>query len=195
MRYENIIKKQTTIIAVSVIVMVIIIISSSYALFMQVDESKSVQTISSGTLLAQFSSGTTITAAFVPVSDTDGLATTGYSFIVTNTGTLDMNYEITIYNDPDATLTNALAHQYIKVSIDGATPVLLSTLAKTSDTSSQTNENLIHRVVKNGLSVKAKGTTGDVATHNVKVWVDEDAPTSIIGKTINLKIGMNGTSV
>jgi hypothetical protein len=190
--YKQIIKKQTTIIALSVIGMCLIIISTSYALFMKVNTSTNNQVVEAGTLTTTYSNGSTLTTSMVPQSDTDGLATTGYAFSVTNTGTLPMKYEITIYNDPDVTLTNEVAQQYIRISLDNGTPRTLSGIAKTSDTATETNENNIKRVLSSGLVIMPTGQTGDVATHNVKLWIDEDAPESIIGKTVALEISVNG---
>ena len=99
MNYKDIIKKQTSIIAMSVIGMCIILISTSYALFMKVNTSTKNQVVETGTLKTEYAAGTTLTTAVLPQSDTEGLATSGYSFSVTNTGTLPMKYEITIYND------------------------------------------------------------------------------------------------
>src|SRR5574344_1332937 len=192
MNYNKIIKKQSSIIAISVIGMCIILISTSYALFMKVDTSTNNQVVESGTLVAEYTTGTTLTTAELPQSDTDGLATTGYTFSVTNKGSLPMSYEITVYNDPDVDLTNAIPQQYLRASLDGSTPVSMSSLTKTSDTSSETNENNIKYVLKSGLGLAASGSTGDVKTHNVKIWIDETAPESIIGKTVAIEISVNG---
>lgn len=192
MDYQKIIKKQSSIIAISVIGMCIILISTSYALFMKVNTSTNNQVVESGTLVAEYTSGTTLTTSELPQSDAEGLATAGYSFSVTNKGTLPMTYEITIYNDPDVDLTNALAQQYLKVSLDGGTPVLMSSLTKTTDTASETNENNIKYLVASNLNLMPTGQTGDVKTHNIKLWIDETAPESIIGKTVAIEISVNG---
>jgi hypothetical protein len=103
-----------------------------------------------------------------------------------------MLYEITIYNDPDVDLSNALEQQYLRISLDNGTPQTLSTVTKTADTASETNENNIKYLLASNLFLSPTGETGDTATHNVKLWIDEDAPESIIGKTVALEISVNG---
>ena len=98
MNYQNILKRQTSIILISVIFMVLIIIGVSYSLFMQVDESKDIQVLESGTLVLSSTKGTTITSSTVPQSDYDGMNTEGYTFSIKNTGTLDCYYTLYISN-------------------------------------------------------------------------------------------------
>ena len=192
MNYKEVIKKQTSIIAMSVIGMCIILISTSYALFMKVNTSSKNQIVETGTLKTEYAAGTTLTTAVLPQSDTEGLSTSGYSFSVTNTGSLAMKYEITIYNDPDVDLTKAIPQEYLKVSLDGSAPVAMSSLTKTSDTSSETNENNIKYLLASNKILNATGQTGDVVTHNIKIWIDADSPESIIGDTVAIEVAVNG---
>lgn len=190
MKYENIIKKQTTIIVVSVIIMVIIIIGTSYSLFMQVNESTNVQVVESGNLTIEYTGGTTITTATLPQWDLEGKNTAGYSFSVKNNGTLPMTYSISLYNNPTQVAEGAtlVPHQYIRLSIDGGEVKTLSTITKTADTASETNENNIKYLLKENLSLNV----GNTANHNIKIWIDEDAPTSIINNTVALEINVAG---
>ena len=92
MNYASIIKKQSAVIAVSVFVMVIGIIGTSYALFMKVDQSEE-QTVQSGSLVMQLSpydGSTVISSNNTPIGDNEGMLTKGYSFSVTNNGTLPL---------------------------------------------------------------------------------------------------------
>lgn len=182
MTYDNIVKRQATIILVSVIVMVVIILGTSYALFMKVDESTNTQVVESGSLSIQFlSKSQTITTQSIPLEDDEGLSTEGYSFSVTNNGTLDYKYNIYVIN----VANTPVSYDYLMYSIDGSTPALLSTLT------SQTDGLLMK---ENGF-VAAKGKTGDVTTHNIKVWISSDAPTSIAGQKISLKVIVSGEAV
>ena len=204
MNINNVIKKQTTVIALTVIGICIGLLGISYAIFFKVDDSTNVQTVSSGSLVVQFGEGSKITTEMLPQTDEEGMATTGYSFSVTNKGSIDMLYDIFIYNDPDAsndTNNIMLPHQYIKVSIDGSDPVLLSELEDsgvtvTSDSNyssyNLTGENNIKRVVGKDIFVRAAGSGKDVNTHIIKLWITEDAPTSIIGNTVALEIQVFG---
>ena len=120
MNYTSVIRKQTKIIALSVFVMVIGIIGTSYALFMKVDQSEE-QTVQSGSLIMQLSAydgSTVISTNNTPIDDNEGLLTKGYSFSVTNNGTLDMTYYIALYDNPLDTSTNKLGYYHIKVSYE-----------------------------------------------------------------------------
>ena len=177
MNYASIIKKQSTIIAVSVFVMVIGIIGTSYALFMKVDQSEE-QTVQSGSLVMQLSpydGSTVISSNNTPIGDNEGMLTKGYSFSVTNNGTLPITYYIALYNNPDDTSTK-LDYKYIKVSLDNGTPFLLSSITS-KDSSGRS-------ILKQGISL----APNKYDTHNIKVWIDEDTPESEIGKSLSLKI-------
>ena len=177
MNYASIIKKQSTIIAVSVFVMVIGIIGTSYALFMKVDQSEE-QTVQSGSLVMQLSpydGSTVISSNNTPIGDNEGMLTKGYSFSVTNNGTLPITYYIALYNNPDDTSTK-LDYKYIKVSLDNGTPFLLSSITS-KDSSGRS-------ILNQGISL----APNKYDTHNIKVWIDEDTPESEIGKSLSLKI-------
>ena len=177
MNYASIIKKQSAVIAVSVFVMVIGIIGTSYALFMKVDQSEE-QTVQSGSLVMQLSpydGSTVISSNNTPIGDSEGMLTKGYSFSVTNNGTLPITYYIALYNNPDDTSTK-LDYKYIKVSLDNGTPFLLSSITS-KDSSGRS-------ILKQGISL----APNKYDTHNIKVWIDEDTPESEIGKSLSLKI-------
>ena len=182
MNYQNILKKQTSIILVSVIVMVLIILGVSYSLFMQVDESNQVQVVESGTLVLSSTKGNTITTNNLPLSDAEGLGNEGYTFSVQNKGTLGYLYNLYVNNKASS---NPLEYEYIKISFDDGPAIKLSELEVDSE------KGII--LLANDYIAPAN-TEGDVKTHNIKVWIDEDAPTSIIGKKILLQIDMYGES-
>ena len=180
MNYQSILKRQTSIILISVIFMVLIIIGVSYSLFMQVDESNDVQVVESGTLVLSSNKGNTITTNNVPLSDIEGLGSEGYTFSVKNNGTLGYLYNLYINNKASS---NPLEYEYIKISFDDG-PV-----TKLSDLEVDSEKGLI--LLANNYIAPAN-EEGDVVTHNIKVWIEETAPTSIIGKNILLQIDMYG---
>ncbi len=180
MNYQSILKRQTSIILISVIVMVLIIIGVSYSLFMQVDESNDVQVVESGTLVLSSNKGNTITTNNVPLSDMEGLGSEGYTFSVKNNGTLGYLYNLYINNKASS---NPLEYEYIKISFDDGPATKLSDLEVDSE------KGLI--LLANNYIAPAN-EDGDVVTHNIKVWIEETAPTSIIGKNILLQIDMYG---
>ena len=176
--YTQVIKKQTQIIALSVFVMVIAILGVSYALFMKVDQSEE-QTIQSGSLIMQLSAyngSTVITNNNTPIEDSEGVLSKGYSFSVTNNGTLPITYYIALYDNPDDTSTNKVNYDYIKVSLDNGTPFTLGSIT--------TKDSAGRYILKQDISL----APDKYDTHNIKIWLDEDTPESEIGKTISLKI-------
>ena len=176
--YTQVIKKQTQIIALSVFVMVIGILGVSYALFMKVDQSEE-QTVQSGSLIMQLSAydgSTVITDNNTPIDDNEGLLSKGYSFSVTNNGTLTITYYIALYDNPDDTSTNKVNYDYIKVSLDNGTPFTLGSITA--------KDSAGRYILKQDISL----APDKYDTHNIKIWLDEDTPESEIGKTISLKI-------
>ena len=176
--YTQVIKKQTQIIALSVFVMVIGILGVSYALFMKVDQSEE-QTVQSGSLIMQLSAydgSTVITDNNTPIDDNEGLLSKGYSFSVTNNGTLPITYYIALYDNPDDTSTNKVNYNYIKVSLDNGTPFTLGSITA--------KDSAGRYILKQDISL----APDKYDTHNIKIWLDEDTPESEIGKTISLKI-------
>ena len=176
--YTQVIKKQTQIIALSVFVMVIGILGVSYALFMKVDQSEE-QTVQSGSLIMQLSAyngSTVITDNNTPIDDNEGLLSKGYSFSVTNNGTLPITYYIALYDNPDDTSTNKVNYNYIKVSLDNGTPFTLGSITA--------KDSAGRSILKQDISL----APDKYDTHNIKIWLDEDTPESEIGKTISLKI-------
>ena len=181
MNYQSILKRQTSIILISVIFMVLIIIGVSYSLFMQVDESKDIQVLESGTLVLFSTKGTTITTSTVPQSDYDGMNTEGYTFSIKNTGTLDCYYTLYISN---VASTNPVDPKYIRISIDDGEPITITDL----DVDPENSSRFIFEIGQ----LSAANQDGDVVTHNIKVWIDEFAPASIIGKKIQLQVDLYG---
>ena len=178
MNYTNVIKKQTQVIALSVFIMVIGILGVSYALFMKVDQSDE-QTVQSGSLIMQLSAyagSTVISSNDLPIDDSEGLLTKGYSFSVTNNGTLPITYYIALYDNPDDTSTNKLSYDYIKVSLDNGTPFTLGSIT--------TKDSAGRSILKQDISL----APDKYDTHNIKIWIDSETPESEIGKTISLKI-------
>ena len=176
--YTQVIKKQTQIIALSVFVMVIGILGVSYALFMKVDQSEE-QTVQSGSLIMQLSAydgSTVITDNNTPIDDNEGLLSKGYSFSVTNNGTLPITYYIALYDNPDDTSTNKVNYNYVKVSLDNGTPFTLGSITS--------KDSAGRYILKQDISL----APDKYDTHNIKIWLDEDTPESEIGKTISLKI-------
>lgn len=204
MDFKNIVKKQSAIIAVSVIGLSLILLGTSYALFFKVDKSSEKQVVKTGNLTFTSSTGTQLTADLSPVDTTTGQGTTGYTFTVTNNGTLPASYNLVIYNDPSVYTTDALKEtsvpfENIYVSVDGGTPSLISELPLDSDSQSISTsvsyyEHQIKRVIKSGLTLAGKtNNVTDSRNHTVRVWIKEDAEEEgVSGARVALKVDAVG---
>ena len=144
----------------------------SYALFTNTLYGKKTVEVTSGTFKIDFKDGNIINLNNVsPVSDTAGLQTTPYTFIVSNTGSLDAKYNISLEEKDNG--VDALDRKYIKYSLkegDGewSSPALLS----------------------NGLTLTANKllSSGKEETFQLKIWLDETAPNEVQGKKYDAKI-------
>ncbi|MBR1416843.1 MAG: hypothetical protein IJ572_03400 [Bacilli bacterium] len=189
MNYKSMIKKQSFIIALSIILMTLVLIGASYALFGSLNKSRTEQVVTSGSLIVDYTqgTGTTLTGEIIPEEDETAAASTGYEIKVTNTGTLPMKYDILIYTGEE----NELPHENIKVKLDDDEIKALSTLTKTSETSSETLNNIKY-ILKGDLTVSASGDYGDVKTHVVRVWIDKTSQESIVDSKFQLKVKVEG---
>ena len=190
MNYKDTIKKQSVIISISVIVMSVILIGTSFALFTDRGESATTQVITGGTFNVDYSSSsvTTQTGNIAPTSVTGLMPAMLH---IENSGNIDAQYQILVYTVDD----NEVPHEYINalaIDEDEITAAgenfesllidkALSTYEKTKETQNSTDLNTIQYVVKTG-NVN-KGSSFNVY---VLVWVDEDAPSSIVGKNISV---------
>ena len=188
MNYKDTIKRQSFIIALSVAVMAIILIGSSYALFNNKASSTNAQVVTSGTLVVDYSESTGVTNT----GDTNGdvlpssqSETAAYDIKVKNTGNLSMDYKLLIYTGS----TNVVSHDDIMVQVDSETAVKLSSLTKTDSTKSGNDA----RYILTTASISAAENNNEpINTHNVKVWVDDEAAESIIGQNIQVKVSIEG---
>lgn len=150
--------------------LLIIIGGTSYALFSTALESKKTLEVEAGTFNIRFleSNYINLQKAY-PMTDEEGLNTDSYQFSITNTGTLDGRYNISLEDKED----NTLDKRYIKYSIkedDGqwSRPALLSngiTIAS-------------NKLLKSGVKVD----------YQLKFWLDENAPNETQGKVYASKI-------
>ena len=144
----------------------------SYALFTNTLYGKKTVEVTSGTFKIDFKDGNIINLNNAsPVSDTAGLQTTPYTFIVSNTGSLDAKYNISLEEKDNG--VDTLDRKYIKYSLkegDGewSSPALLS----------------------NGLTLTANKllSSGKEETFQLKIWLDETAPNEVQGKKYDAKI-------
>lgn len=180
MKMKDIIKKQTTIIAIAVVLVAVAAIGVSYAVFFDVKASKDNQVITAGTLKLTVTGVNTL-GITEPMSNANGLASSPVSYTVKNTDSnLPATYAIYIYADTD----NTVDLSKVKISYDGNaskgnTAVVLNSIADKF-----TENGLTYYKINSGdLAAKASGST-----QYVRVWLDED---SIDGDISNKKVSLN----
>ncbi len=117
-----------------------------------------------------------------PTKDEEGLTQEGYTFTVTNTGSLAADYKVMIENDAalidaDGCGENQLPYENLRFSLDGSLPKTLS------DT------------LNEGKYVIATGNLqpGASKTYTIKMWIKEDSGNEILGKHFHGKIVIEGT--
>ena len=164
----------------------VLLIGGSFAWLTLTLNASKTNVIKAGTLSLTLDDTTTegisITEA-IPVSDTDGLATTAYKFTLQNNGTIPSDF--TIYID-DVALEDGetrMADKYIKYSLikNVGTPVtaLLNTLGS--------NPN---RVLTTGTI-----TAGTTDSYELRLWIDSAADNAVMGTVFRGKIRVEASQV
>ena len=171
--------KKIIILIILILISILTLIGSSYALLTKTFTSKKLS-VEVGTLKVDFTEGNAITLDNTkPMSDSDGLNTTPYTFTITNSGTIDSYY--TISNEEDT--NNTLDTTYLKyklVSNDGYD----SGIKRLKDIGTGT-----YRIVDERALLKSKNVT-----YKLYLWIASDAPNSIQNKIYKSKIIVNSIS-
>ena len=169
-------KRQLTLTLVSILAVTLISIGSTFAMFTVSSKSAEYNVVKTGTLNIDFSSSSSTIGldGALPMSDSDGLAQTGNTFTITNTGSLTAEYTVSLQDDKDMiTQDNCSDKQldkgFIKYNIDGTNIKLLS--------------DSIDSTIISG-SLKA----GESKTFTLKLWIKEDATNEALGKHYHGKI-------
>ena len=165
--------KKIILLIILILISILTLIGSSYALLTKTFTSKKLS-VEVGTLKVDFTEGNAINLDNTkPMSDSDGLNTTPYTFTITNSGTIDSYY--TISNEEDT--NNTLDTTYLKyklVSNDGYDSGVKRLKDITVD----------ERNLAKNKSV----------TYKLYLWIASDAPNSIQNKIYKSKIIVNSTS-
>ena len=111
-------KKSKIMLIILLIALIIIIIALSYAAF-SYSETGSENVITLGTLKLTLNEGNTVSLEDTyPLTDSEGLALSGYDFTLENTGTADVNYVIYLDNVEISSPDVKLDDMYLKYSFD-----------------------------------------------------------------------------
>ena len=168
-------RKKYIIISVIVIsISIIALIGTSYALLTMSIEGEKEISLTAGILKVDFSEGNNINLDnAAPMSDTQGLKTTPYTFTITNTGNIDAYYHISLEEDSNNTLSN----RYVKMKMTG----------------SNGYDSGIIKVNNYGIGTfEIRGedilSPSEKVTYTLYMWLDEDADNSAQGKIYQSKI-------
>ena len=197
MNYKDRIKKQGTVIALIVICLTIATIGASYALFFHVETNSANQLVQAGNLVVEYGSGSSaITATeIMPMSDEDALASdtmTG-TINIENKGSLPAFYSVKLGDDvqefnkrENKKETDALiSHEYLKIAVY-LNEELIMEPTKLSDISYSSDDNTMHALFTDYLDIASTGN--NTANIILKVWLVEDAPETVIGQFVYLKM-------
>ncbi len=144
----------------------------TYALFTS-EVSSIVQNYSTGTLKLSYSNVSINLNNVYPMSDTDGMNSNETTITITNVGTLAYKFNVILEPMSNSTLDSS----FIKVSMDGENPAILSS-----------DSNIIIRdVILN---------PGSSRTFTIKLWIPDTVSSSdILGKKFNANLTSSGIAV
>ena len=187
MRVKDIIKKETTIIAIAVVLVAVAAISVSYAVFFDVKSNEQNQVITAGTLEVNINGISKATDISTPISNDAGLKMSPITYTVKNNGNLPAKYAIYLYskNTPDAIL------QKVQVSLDGTADAgksykLLTSLPNDTTLPEAKDGKKYYKISTDNATLAA-GASGQ--TQYLRVWIDESLITDDIeNQAIDLEL-------
>ena len=153
------------------------LVNSTYSLFYHEETASNAESYSTGLLsIVASSKGETISLNnTLPISDTDGINTTPYTFTIKNIGNLDYKFNVKLLSTSSSDTT--VDPQYIKIKIDNGDVTTLSSLTNS--------------IIKSDITLAA----GESIDISIRVWLSIDTPNSQIGKVFNSKIVTDGQAV
>ena len=171
--------KRIVILIILILISIITLIGSSYALLTKSFKGDKLS-MQVGTLKVDFTEGNAINMNnTIPMSDTDGLATTPYTFTITNSGTIDTYY--TVSNEEDSSNTLDTTYLKMKITSDDGYDSGIVTLKSLG---SKTYRILDEKILKTNKSIPYK----------LYLWISGEAGNDIQDKTYKSKIVVNSTS-
>ncbi len=172
-------RKQVAVLTAVIAMILVVLIDSSYAWYTVTKTSDKTVGIKAGTLNLEFDKGEseeiTLTDV-IPLRDQDALSSEGYSFKVTNRGSISSNYTISLVDKDLNSGEDKLDEKYVKYNIerDGESVKtdFLSTLEE-------------GKIVAGSLDKDGE------STFTIRLWLDEntftkDATNKVLKKTIKI---------
>lgn len=172
-------KNKIILVIILILISLIALVGSSYALLTKSFKSKKLS-MEVGTLKIDFAEGNAINMAnAAPMTDSDGMKTTPYTFTITNSG--DINAYYTVSNEEE--LSNTLDTSYLRMKLtgsDGYDSGIKTVKELGTETYKLVDETLL--------------ATGKSVTYELRMWISQDAGNDIQDKTYKSKIVVNSTS-
>ncbi len=160
-------RKKTLIILVLLIVLVSIL-GVSYASWLFTGRQKDFNTLGSKCFeltMMNESEGITLDKTY-PISDEEGLSTTGYTFTIKNTCNTYATYEVNL--EDMLVEEKRLSGEYIKVSINDGSPINLKELEEKEPTIEESDK--AYELTSGSLGPEEE------TTYTIKLWMDESTP-------------------
>ena len=172
-------RKDLIIITVVIAMCLVTLVGSSYALFTRTFTSNKKISVQAGTLKVDFAEGNRINLSNVaPMSDSDGMNTTPYTFTITNSGSVAAYY--TIRNEEDS--SNTLNNKYIKYRL----------ISDNYDSGIKTLDTM-----GSGYYILSSENTlavGKSITYKLYLWLSSEADNEAQNKTYQSKIVVQSTT-
>ena len=172
-------KKQIIVTVLLIAICLLTLVGSSYALFTKTLSSTKKISVQAGTLKVDFAEGNRINLLNVaPMSDSDGINTTPYTFTITNSGSVAAYY--TIRNEEES--SNTLNNKYIKYRL----------ISDNYDSGIKTLDTM-----GSGYYILSSENTlavGKSITYKLYLWLSSEADNEAQNKTYQSKIVVQSTT-
>ncbi|MBE6161734.1 MAG: hypothetical protein E7158_05915 [Firmicutes bacterium] len=194
MKFDRIVKKQTKTLTLVVVILLVLSLGISYAFYMKTSSNKTDQVVTSGTLEINYGSTNGYISNnsypdILPMSDSEGLLQTGYTFTVKNNGNLPVAYQVYLYvneagynqDSPEGTLLTDLSKLKYNLTTNSAQN---TSSYRITDLASKEESGITKYKLKEEQVINSNQTN----THVLRLWLGEDIDSSLVGKYIYLKI-------
>ena len=172
-------KNKLILVIILILISLIALVGSSYALLTKSFKSKKLS-MEVGTLKIDFAEGNAINMVnAAPMTDSDGLKSTPYTFTITNSGTIDAYY--TVSNEEE--LANTMDTSYLHMKLTGSDGYD-SGIKTVKELGTETYKLIDDTLLETGKSV----------TYELRMWISQDAGNDIQDKIYKSKIVVNGAS-
>ena len=169
--------------SIALLAVILTAVGTSYALYrINITNSTTFKFVT-GTLTLEISdsdpNGTITVNGLVPMSDATGMAQTGYSFTLTNSGTINAGY--TMYLDdviPSGETKTRVANNLIKINLTNTTTNTSNTYRLSDLTDRKLEEGILNATSSN--------------SYILRIWLDESATNAEQNKYFAAKIRVDG---